>query len=148
MIETTGATGTASVWARPSRPDAPWIGWNDSARSATGGQIRIAVPRSRAGEVPQIPACRFRGPSILRTRAIRPQARDSIAPEVMTISAVDPEPSGGPSLTTIACALKETASIVDRGGSPRRDRRAGFESAAGRGCAREGERSQPIRGAA
>ena len=56
-------------WARPRWPQAPWIGWNDSARSDTGGLIRIAVPGGRAGEVPQIPASRLRGPSVLRTRA-------------------------------------------------------------------------------
>ncbi len=44
---------------RPSWPLPHWIGWNDSARSSTGCQNRIAVPGSEAGEVPQIPACCF-----------------------------------------------------------------------------------------
>ena len=47
-IEKTGAIGTASVRARPSRLEAPWIGWNGSTRSDTGGQIRIAVPTEQS----------------------------------------------------------------------------------------------------
>ena len=55
---------------------------------------------------PQIPASCSRGPSVLRARSIRPESRGKIAPELMTL-ANDSEPSGGPSLTTFACALKD-----------------------------------------
>jgi hypothetical protein len=57
-----------------------------------------------------------------------------------------PEPSGGPSQTTIACALKETPRS-----SIEADPRVGIvgPDSSRRPCrAREGERSQPIRGAA
>jgi hypothetical protein len=69
LIDTTVATGTAAVGLGPSRPVAAWIEWNESARSDTGGQIRIADPRGSAGELPQIPLDRSRGPSVQSTRA-------------------------------------------------------------------------------
>ena len=118
---------------QPARPEprrrglgqpvtAPWIGWNDSARSDTGCQIRIAVPGSESwggSPDPRLSLSKGRRFSALGQSARRPG--EIIVPEVIVISAFGPEPSGGPSLTTFACALKEPSRSSDRGGSPRRD---------------------------
>ena len=103
-------------------------------------------PRSSVGEVPQIPARRSEG---RRFSALGQSARRSrVRREASHDSPASPLPEGGPSQTTIACALMEASRSSDRGGSPCRDH-SGWIRAGRRSCrAREGERSQLIRGAA
>jgi hypothetical protein len=102
--------------------------------------------RSRAGEVPQIPASRSRGPSVLRTRAIRPWARAFIHRE--SCEQVNRPRAFRWSVSNNHCLRSEGDASRKRGISPRQDLRAGSEPAAGPDCAREGERSQPNREAA
>ncbi len=76
-----------------------------------------------------------------------PGGQGSVRARILSISGIDPEPPGGPSQTTFACALKDLSrSTIELGprvptdGPNRVGRRWRH--------AKEGERSQPIRGAA
>ena len=76
-----------------------------------------------------------------------PGGQGSVRARILWISGFDPEPTGGPSQTTFACALKDLSrSMIELGPRVPTDgpNRVGRRSR----HAREGERSQPIRGAA
>ena len=94
------------------------------------------------------------GPHVLLPRAVDsphsgnpPRGSGSVRARILLISGFDPEPTGGPSQTTFACALKDLSrSVIELGPRVPTDgpNRVGRRSR----HAREGERSQPIRGAA
>ena len=146
-IETTVATGTAAVRARPSRPLVPSIRWNGSARSDRGGQIRIAVPTEPSwGRSPRSPPAAPKGRrfSALGQSAHRDQG--VFAPGGLSTFSTGPEPEGGPSQTTIACSdggvsivLIAAAPDIESFG-PNPSRRPQVSTSRG-----EGERSQLIR---
>ena len=143
----TDATGSASARSRSYRSHASM----DRVERFCLVSHRMSAPNRRLTE-----RCwgGSPGPHVLLPRAVDsphsgnpPGGQGSVRARILWISGFDPEPTGGPSQTTFACALKDLSrSVIELGPRVPTDgpNRVGRRSR----HAREGERSQPIRGAA
>ena len=109
-IEAADATGAASARAGQTGPDARWIGRNDPPGLPQEVQIRIAVLGAEARGGSRVPASR--APTAVDSpHSGNPPggAGGSSRLNMINIGHATLKPSGGPSLTTFACALNGRA---------------------------------------